>query len=215
MPLRMFELKNILHELFIYTGWRPCGIGDVQTDFHLIHRRIEHADMERLLFAMCFSREENPSMAHTSRKNLLPILRFSCRQAASRAHGVASNGQRRPAELSGRFLREQRGERCLRNGVSNVLGNSFPLTARSINASGRSAPAQHAVLARLFPSMRTIAAHPGRMPPSARTKRQQFEGVCRTGKTAWRSKNAVTAVHICSMLYHLVVIFSMQRSASS
>ena len=60
LPLGMFQLENILHEFIHIQDGVRVGIGDVQTDFHLIHRRVEHADMKRLLFAMCFSREEKP-----------------------------------------------------------------------------------------------------------------------------------------------------------
>ena len=136
-------------------------------------------------------------MAHTSRKksrsrsghSVSPdSLPTNSKPSASASQAMGNTSQLSfPAVSSGNNAASASSE----NGVSNALGNSFPLKARSISASGRcGVPLQHAVShTPSFPSMRTIAsASKGRMPPSARTKKATVpEGACRTGKTAWRS----------------------------
>ena len=115
----MFQIETVLHELVHVQDGVRAGIGDIQADFHLIHRRIEDADVERLLLAMRLPRKENPDHgAHEPQE--IPLLfrppRFpgipAGKQHAERP-AVASDGQHQRVEPCRRFPRKQCGKHLL------------------------------------------------------------------------------------------------------
>ena len=59
-PLGMLQLERVLHGLIHVQDDVGVGIGDVQEHADLIHRGIEHADVEILEFAISLSGEEHP-----------------------------------------------------------------------------------------------------------------------------------------------------------
>ena len=154
----------------------------------------------------------------------LPIrpLRFSGlpadKQQAERI-GVASNGQHQPVELSGRFLREQRGERLLRKRGIKRLGELFSVKGTEHQRFGqmrRPAPARRLAHA-FFPfhadDRQRIQGQDAAERPDK--KRQQFlKGFAVLEKRLGAlQKCEYGCTHLFHALY-LVVIFSMQRPAS-